>query len=125
MPIARLGILVSPSFAARISVLAGPAVTRDLLYTGRLIDGAEAVRVGLATRCVPEAELDRASRELIEEIVKQPTAAHRATKRSVSAVLAPVREAARTAAAGHAVEFDEFRAGVSAFLASRDGNNPS
>ena len=35
MPIARLGILVSPSFAARLSVLAGPGVARELLYTGR------------------------------------------------------------------------------------------
>jgi len=120
MPIARLGILVSPRFAARISVLAGPAVTRDLLYTGRLIDAAEAVRVGLATRCVPEADLDRAARQCIAEIVRHPSAAHRATKRAVSAALAPIREAAKAADAGTAVEFEDFRAGVSAFLSNRN-----
>jgi hypothetical protein len=47
MPIARWGILVPPAFAARLSLLTGPATARDLLLTGRLVDGAEAVRLGL------------------------------------------------------------------------------
>jgi enoyl-CoA hydratase len=52
MPIARFGILASPSFAARLSLLAGPGAARDLLYTGRLIGSAEAARLGLVTRLV-------------------------------------------------------------------------
>jgi enoyl-CoA hydratase/carnithine racemase len=121
MPTARLGILISPSFAARLSVLAGPAVTRDLLYTGRLISAAEAVRVGLATRTAPEADFAAALDELVAEITRQPIAANRATKRAVALSLAPVREAARAGADSVPVEFDSFRAGVSTFL-SRDGS---
>jgi enoyl-CoA hydratase/carnithine racemase len=120
MPIARLGILLSPRFASRLSVLAGPSVTRDLLYTGRLLDADEAVRVGLATRCVPAEDFEDAIRELIASIVRYPPAAHHATKRAVSIALGPIRDAASAAYAGNAVEFADFQAGVSAFL---DGGN--
>ena len=66
MPVARWGILVSASFAARISALTGPGVTRDLLYTGRLLDAAEAERLGLATRVASEDELDAVLDALID-----------------------------------------------------------
>jgi enoyl-CoA hydratase/carnithine racemase len=124
MPTARLGILISPSFAARISVLAGPAVTRDLLYTGRLIGAEEAVRVGLATRSAPDSVFASALDELVGMITRQPVAANQATKRAVGVALAPIRTAARVAAAGLPIEFDSFRAGVNGFLAgNRHGSN--
>ena len=56
MPIARLGILASPAFAARMTRSAGPVVAGELLYTGRLLDAADAVRTGLANRCFPDSE---------------------------------------------------------------------
>jgi enoyl-CoA hydratase len=37
---------------------AGPRLAKDLLYTGRYIDGQEAVRIGLMTRAVPRDQLD-------------------------------------------------------------------
>lgn len=57
MPIARLGILASPAFAARMVALTGPSVARELLYTGRLVDARTAVELGLADHQVPEAQL--------------------------------------------------------------------
>ena len=119
MPIARLGILASPSFAARLSLLAGPGAARDLLYTGRLIGAAEAARLGLVTRCVAESRLDAATRELVESIVAHPPAAIRAAKRAVGAGLGPAIDAARLAAAGPAVDYGDFREGVAAFLHSK------
>lgn len=116
MPIARLGILVSPAFAARLTILAGPGVARDLLYTGRLVGAAEAVRLGLATRCVPVGELTAASAALVADTVAHPAAALRAAKRAVSVALAPVRAAVGATDAGPSVAYDEFRAGISAFL---------
>jgi enoyl-CoA hydratase/carnithine racemase len=116
MPIARLGILVSPSFAARLSVLAGPGAARELLYTGRLVSAPEAVRLGLATRCVPEPELARATGELVRSITGNPGTAVRAAKRAVAAALAPARAAAQACAGGPPVELEEFRRGITAFL---------
>ncbi len=37
---------------------AGPRLAKDLLYTGRYVDGREAVRIGLMTQVVPSAALD-------------------------------------------------------------------
>jgi enoyl-CoA hydratase/carnithine racemase len=53
MPIARLGILPSPAFAARLINLAGPSLARRLLYTGRLLDAPAAAAAGLADEHQP------------------------------------------------------------------------
>lgn len=118
MPIARLGILTSPSFAARLSLLAGADIARELLYTGRLIHGTEAARVGLATRCVTESRLDRATVSIAESIIRQPPAAISAAKRAVAVGLGPAIEAARRAAGGPSTDHGSFCAGVATFLRS-------
>lgn len=117
MPIARLGILVSPAFAARLTVPAGPGTARELLYTGRLVPADEAVRLGLATRCVPEGELASAARRLVLAITRNPPAAVRAAKHAVDVALAPVRLAAKAQEAGMPVAYDDFQRGISTFLA--------
>ncbi|MDR7304196.1 enoyl-CoA hydratase/isomerase family protein [Haloactinomyces albus] len=95
MPIARLGIQTSPAFAARMVALAGPSLTRQLLYTGRLLDASAAVHAGLAEHHLPEAELGEHTARVLTAITEQPPAAVRAAKRAVAATLAPTREATR------------------------------
>jgi enoyl-CoA hydratase/carnithine racemase len=119
MPIARLGILVSPSFAARLSVLVGHGLARELLYTGRLLGAAEAVSLGLANRCVPEEKLAEVTGALVDSIVAQPRSALVAAKQAVSVSLSPVRAAVRSFAAGPAVSYADFQHGVTEFLSSR------
>ena len=116
MPIARLGILASPAFAARISLLTGPAVARELLYTGRLLSAEQAVRVGLANRSVPEDGLAETTTALVRSIVRHPPAALRAAKHAVSVGTDAALETARAAGAGPSVDFPDFRRAVSAFL---------
>lgn len=116
MPIARWGILVSAPFAARLTMLTGPGVARDLLYTGRLVTGPEAVRLGLASRCVPERDLVAATEEAVAAIAAQPAAAVRAAKRAVDAALAPIRSAALAQAAGPSAEYTDLQHGLSQFL---------
>ncbi|MGW9427124.1 enoyl-CoA hydratase/isomerase family protein [Streptomyces decoyicus] len=74
MPIARLGILASPAFAARMVALAGPAAARELLYTGRLVDGRTAVALGLADDSVPEEHLAARTSGLAAAVAEQPPA---------------------------------------------------
>lgn len=115
MPIARLGIMASPSFAARMVTLAGPSITRQLLYTGKLLDAPGAVAAGLADRHLPDSALTTFTERSLARIAEQPPAAIHAAKRAVSAALAPVRDAT-----GHndrpAVSLDDFRLGIAAFL---------
>ncbi|MGD0559026.1 MAG: enoyl-CoA hydratase/isomerase family protein [Streptosporangiaceae bacterium] len=116
MPIARWGILVSPAFAARLVVLAGPDTARELLYTGRLLTGPEAVGRGLATRCVPERDLERVTDEFAAMIAAQPAAAIRAAKRAVEATLAPTRLAVSAQQATKSADYAGLRQQVERFL---------
>ncbi|MFI9386520.1 enoyl-CoA hydratase/isomerase family protein [Kutzneria sp. NPDC052558] len=116
MPIARLGILVSPAFAARLALLAGHGLARELLYTGRLLDAAEAMAAGLVNRRVPAADLAAATRELAGAVAAQPRAALIAAKQAVSVGLSPTRAAADSFASGPAVSYEDFQRGVTAFL---------
>ncbi|HEX3788857.1 MAG TPA: enoyl-CoA hydratase/isomerase family protein [Pseudonocardiaceae bacterium] len=116
MPIARLGILVSPSFAARLTVLVGHGLARELLYTGRLVGADEAVRLGLANRSVPADRLAGVTAELINTIVAQPRPALVAAKQAVSVALSPVRAAAHSFVTGPAVSYEDFQRGVTTFL---------
>jgi enoyl-CoA hydratase len=52
--------------------LVGGAVARELCFTGRRIDGAEAHRLGLATRLVPAADVVPAAVELATAVASAP-----------------------------------------------------
>jgi enoyl-CoA hydratase/carnithine racemase len=50
----------------------GVARTKDLLFTGRLLDGHEAVAAGLAARVVEDDELEAAGLELARHVAEVP-----------------------------------------------------
>ncbi len=52
--------------------LVGPAKARELYFTGELIDGREAERIGLVNRTVPDDQLASETRTLAERIAKGP-----------------------------------------------------
>jgi enoyl-CoA hydratase/carnithine racemase len=60
-------------------------VTRavELLFLGETIDAREAERLGLVTRAVPAAELDRATDGIVARLAAGPPLALRATKRAL------------------------------------------
>jgi enoyl-CoA hydratase len=49
--------------------------TKELLFTGDLVDGHEAVRIGIATRCYPMAELEGAVKAIAQRIALVPVEA--------------------------------------------------
>jgi enoyl-CoA hydratase len=120
MPIARWGILVSPSFATRLSLLGGPGFARDLLYTGRLIGTAEAASHGLVTRSAPEHRLDATVDGLVRSLTAHPPETVRAAKRAVETGLAPAIAAARSADSGPVVTYAQFQQRITEFLSSQD-----
>jgi methylglutaconyl-CoA hydratase len=56
----RLGIIPGAGGTQRLSRLCGIAAAKDLILTGRRIDAASALRLGLVSRVVPVGELERA-----------------------------------------------------------------
>ena len=55
----------------------------ELLWTGRVVDAAEAERIGIVTRVVPDADIRTEAMKLAQSIAKQPPQAVTLTKRAV------------------------------------------
>jgi enoyl-CoA hydratase len=76
----RVGLVAS---TARLTRLAGPAVAKDLLLTGRTFDGREALRLGLASAAVPRERLLDEARAWAAQIAARAPLAVRHTKRAI------------------------------------------
>ena len=87
VPIARtLGNCLSAANHARLVDLIGPARTKDLLITGRLLDAAEAERIGLVARMAAPAEMDEVISGMTRAIVANAPLTIRTTKEALRRV---------------------------------------
>jgi enoyl-CoA hydratase len=87
LPEVTLGF--NPSYGiARLLDILGGAHARDLLLTGRTVDAAEAFRMGLVTRVVPDGTLEEAAVEVAGEIARHPRGGLAASKVIVAAIRA-------------------------------------
>lgn len=96
MPPARLGILYSPEGVGRLTALAGPAVAKELLFTGALIGAERALAVGLVNRVVPAASLDDEVAGFTSQVVANARLSVEASKLTVDG--APASTIARAQA---------------------------
>jgi enoyl-CoA hydratase len=122
VPIARtLGNCLSAANCARLVDLVGPAMTKDLLFTGRFLNGHEAQALGLVARLVEPHEVEAAVRELAHTIASNAPLTIRATKETLRRLALARRLDSGAAddliAACYASA--DFREGVDAFLAKR------
>jgi len=125
IPIARtLGNCLSGASYSRLLDVMGPGAVKDILFTGRLIPAAEAHALGIVNRLVPAGEIEQTVRALAVEIAANAPLTLRATKEMIRRVLAKRRLAA--GADADMVELcytsNDFREGVTAFLAKRKPN---
>ena len=79
-PEVGLGILPGMGGTQRLPRLIGPALAKELIFSGRRIDAAEAKDIGLVNRVVPEGEALNAARELAAEIAANGPVAVRHAK---------------------------------------------
>jgi enoyl-CoA hydratase len=80
----RLGIHPGMGATWLLPRLVGPAGAADLLFTGRVVDGTEAERLGLVNRALPGVEVMNTARALASEIAGAAPGAVRAAKKSLA-----------------------------------------
>jgi methylglutaconyl-CoA hydratase len=80
----RIGAFPGAGGAVFTPKLVGPAVAKDLLYTGRRITGAEAASLGLANHAVSAERLFKVAAEVARTIASNGPLAVRALKRVVN-----------------------------------------
>jgi len=72
-----------PVAVTALASIVGHKQAADLILTGCTIDGKEAARIGLATRAVPDDEVDAALKEKIDSLGKLSPAALSLTKQAM------------------------------------------
>ena len=83
MPEAQLGMIPAAGGSQTLPRNCGAAAALDLLLTGRRIDAAEALRLGLVTRVVPQDLLLSRAGELAAELAGSPRGTAGYVKRAV------------------------------------------
>jgi enoyl-CoA hydratase/carnithine racemase len=107
--------------ATRLTRYVGLGVAKDLLYYGRIIDGARASQLGLITELVPAEALAGTVERVVADTAALPSVAIRWTKQNVHRAYAPHDGSlqAELDASLACYETKDFREGVAAFAARR------
>jgi enoyl-CoA hydratase/carnithine racemase len=117
------GVAAPVACAVRLVRLLGEARAKELMLAARVVDAADALRLGLVTRVVPGAALGDTARALVATLAALPPLALPAVRDAVRAVrdLTP-RDALRLEHEHfrRLVATSDHRAAVAAFFARRD-----
>ena len=101
----------------------GPRAAREMLFTGRLFDAAEAERMGFVTRVVPDEDLDAAVDSCAAEITANAPLSVRAIKVAIGEALKPPSERDRARCdtlAAACNESEDYGEGQRAFAERRE-----
>ena len=121
-PEVGLGIIPGYAGTQRLSRLVGKGVALDLILTGRSIDAAEALRIGLVTKVVPPAELAAAADETAAVLLEKGPLAIRVAMETIDTGFdVPLEQACQLEAARFGVlcGTEDMKEGLGAFLEKR------
>ena len=122
IPAAKLGIAYGYEGLKHLVSLVGPSWARLIMYTGMRIDAAEALRIGLVDRVLPDAELWDATMEIARTISGNAPLAIKAAKITIAQVLKDEshRDMDAIKDIGTAcMDSEDFREGRTAFMEKR------
>ena len=108
MPEVGLGVIPGFGGTQRLALRVGVARAREMIYSGAVIDAAEALRIGLANVVTEPDHLMPRVRELATEIARKAPLAVQAAKQTVTPGL--LRGPDEPLAGALAVERDQFAA---------------
>jgi 2-oxoglutaroyl-CoA hydrolase len=125
LPEQKLGQIPGSGGSARLQKMVGITRTKDIVMRSRRIPGQQAWEWGVATECVPDAELEAATDRLVEELVAFSPIAQRTAKKLLNDTEdSPLSIAIELE--GHCYSrlrsSNDFREGVEAFHGKRKPN---
>ena len=85
----RIGLLPDVGGCSRLPAIVGLGNAKELVMLGKVIDGREAYRIGLANRIAPAEELDAATDALCQELLACAPLAVGLSKRALDAAAKP------------------------------------
>jgi len=122
LPEQRLGQIPGSGGSARLQKIIGITRTKDIVMRSKRIPGRQAYDWGIATECVPDAELEKATDALVDELCTFSPLAQRTAKK----LLNDTEDSTLSIAIeleGHCYsrlrQSDDFKEGVEAFHAKR------
>ena len=122
-PFGRLGAIPDAGFHWFTTTRLGPAITKDMVLTGRELSGHDAARTGLVARCVADDRLLDESRAVAAGIAAGPTAAFGMSLALVDRATGgtPLLDSLEHEAVGQgsASRTADFAEGLAAFLGKR------
>jgi len=116
------GLCCDVAGLGRLAGLVGREKTAELLFTGEIIDAAEALRIGLVSRVVAHDQLLASARALADRIAANPPLAVQRLKAGLRRALDPDYEALGRFVSSSLAELfrtADHREGVKAFLEKR------
>lgn len=123
-PFANIGCVLDSGGHAALVQRVGPHRALELIYTGRLLDGAAAAEMGLVNEVVADDDFDERIDALATQIGNGPTAAFAASKRIIHAVADARADFdqvldAEADAQGHLAGGQDYVEGIGAFMEKR------
>ena len=82
-----LGLIPGAGGTQRLPRLIGPAKAKDMIFTGRFVDAAEALAIGLADKVVPDDQVYQVALEMAARYASGPAIAIAAAKQAVDVSL--------------------------------------
>lgn len=122
VPAAKLGAAVNPGVAARLVSLVGPAVAKEILFSGQPLDARRALQVGLVNQVVPDVELEGVTLSLVRQIGANAPLTIRHAKQAVNWIAIEGHRRPPRGIQQHFVKgfsSRDFKEGLEAFLARR------
>jgi enoyl-CoA hydratase/carnithine racemase len=89
LPEVKFGIIPDVGGSSRLPAVVGLGRAKELIMTARLIDAAEAERIGLVNRVVAPGELEAATQALVDELLANSHVAVGRAKRVMDASARP------------------------------------
>jgi enoyl-CoA hydratase/carnithine racemase len=89
IPEVRVGLIPDVGGSSRLPAVVGLGIAKEMIMTGRAIDGREAHRIGFANRIAPAEELDGATEGLCDELLACAPLAVGLAKRVMDAAAKP------------------------------------